>query len=118
MSDNLRITLVVIGIVLMLLVLILVAKKKLPIKYSLFWLISALVIFLVGAVPRFVGIFTEAIGFETSASLVTGIIVGLLLIITLLLTVILAEQKRKIVLLIQEVSILKNNGDIKNGKNK
>lgn len=107
MSNNLRIALVVVGVLLALVILILVAKKKLPIKYSLFWLAAALVIFLVGAVPSFVGIFTKAIGFETSASLVTGIIVGLLLIITLLLTIIIAEQKRKITLLIQEVSILK-----------
>ena len=114
MSSNLRIVLVTLAIVLVIIILGLVAKNKLPIKYSLFWLLSALVIFLVGLVPDFIGIFTKFIGFETTASLVTGIVIGLLMIITLLLTVIIAEQKRKITLLIQEVSILKNSKDEKN----
>ena len=79
MSNNLKVALIVVGAFLIVSVLTLVAKKKLPIKYSLFWLAAAFVILLVGAVPKFIGIFTKAIGFETSSSLVTGIIVGLLL---------------------------------------
>ena len=107
MNNNLRLCLIFIGVALLLIVLILVAKKKLPIKYSIFWFLASLAIFLVGAFPEFIGIFTKIMGFETTSSLVIGIIVGILLIITLLLTVIIAEQKRKITLLIQEVSILK-----------
>ncbi len=108
MSNYLRITLVIVGLLLSIANLILISKKKMPIKYSLFWFFAALTIFLVGAFPNFIGIFTKLIGFETTASLVIGIIVGILLLITLLLTVIIAEQKRKITLLIQEVSLLKS----------
>ena len=106
MSSHLKITLIIVGILLFLTVLVLISKKKLPIKYSLFWFFTSIIIILVGAVPNFIGIFTKMIGFETTASLIIGIIVGVLLLITLLLTVIIAEQKRKITLLIQEVSIL------------
>lgn len=107
MQSNLRVVLILLSIALVIIILKLVAKNKLPIKYSLFWIASSLVVFLVGLVPSFIGRFTSMIGFETSASLITGIIVGLLLLITLLLTLIISEQKKKIILLIQEVSILK-----------
>lgn len=107
MQNNLRVVLILLSVILVIIILKLVAKNKLPIKYSLFWLASAIVVFLVGLVPRFIGEFTSLIGFETSASLITGIIVGLLLLITLLLTIIISEQKRRIILLVQEVSILK-----------
>lgn len=107
MQNNLRIVLVLLSLILAFIVLKLLSKNKLPIKYSLFWLLASLVVFLVGAFPNFVGYFTHLIGFETSSSLVIGIIIGLLLMITLLLTIIISEQKRKIVLLIQEISILK-----------
>lgn len=107
MEFNLRFLLMILGLVLIFIILSLVSKNKLPIKYSLFWLLSACSILLVGVAPDFVNLFTSFIGFETTSSMVTGIIIGLLLLITLLLTIIISEQKRKITLLIQEVSIIK-----------
>ena len=107
MSRQLRVVLIVLGITLIFIILSLIAKRKLPIKYSLFWFFSAFIILLVGIVPNFIRIFTKLIGFETTSNLVIDVIMGLLLLITLLLTIIISEQKRKIVLLIQEISILK-----------
>jgi hypothetical protein len=111
MNDSLRILLIVFSIALTIIILKLLSKKKLPVKYSLFWLVAAIVIFLVGAFPNFIGQFTSLIGFQATSNLVTGIIIGLLLLITLLLTIIVSEQKRKIILLVQEVSILKEKID-------
>ena len=113
MQTNLKIFLIVFSLVLILSILKLISKNKLPIKYSLFWLAASIVILLVGTVPDVITFFTSLIGFETSVSLVTGIILGLLLLITLLLTIIISEQKRKITLLIQEVSMLKEKVDNK-----
>lgn len=107
MNSNLRIFLVVLSLILVLIILRLVAKNKLPVKYSLFWFLSSFVVFLVGVFPNFIGFFTKIIGFETSSSLIVCIIIGLLLLITLLLTIIISEQKRKLLLLVQEVSLLK-----------
>lgn len=107
MQINLRIFLIIFSIVLMLLILRLISNKKIPIKYSLFWLIASILIFLVGLIPDFIGFFTRIIGFETTSNLVIGIILGVLLVITLLLTIIVSEHKKKINLLIQELSIIK-----------
>ncbi len=111
MNNHLRIFLVIMAFLLILIILKLVAKNKLPVKYSLFWFLSSLVVGLVGIFPEFIGIFTKLIGFETTSSLIVCVIIGLLLLITLLLTIIVSEQKRKLLLLVQEVSLLKEKID-------
>lgn len=111
MNSHLRIFLIALAIVLIFIILKLVSKNKLPIKYSLFWFASALVVFVVGIIPDFIGFFTKLIGFETYSSLIACVIIGLLLLITLFLTIIVSEQKRKLLLLVQEVSLLKEKID-------
>ncbi len=107
MSTHLKIFLIIFSLFLMGILLTLISKRKLPIKYSLFWFFSSLLIFLVGLFPNFIEIFTSFIGFQTTSNLVIGIILGIVLFITLLLTLIISEQKQRIKLLVQEVSLLK-----------
>ena len=49
----------------------------------------------------------NSLGFETMSNLVIGIIIGILLFLTMSLTIITSGQRKKITLLIQEVSMLK-----------
>ena len=107
LSVHLRVSLVLFAIIMAILIFRLISKNKLPIKYSLFWLVALLLIFLVGFFPNFIGFFTSFVGFQTTSNLVVGIILGILLTITLLMTIIVAEQKRKSIILIQELSFLK-----------
>lgn len=107
MSDNLRFLLVIFSLILFLITLNLISKNKIPIRYSLCWIFSSLLLFLVGIFPGFIYIITKLIGFETISNMVIGIILVLLLFITLVLTIIVSGQQRKINLLIQEISILK-----------
>ncbi len=116
MANNLRILLIIFSILFFCIVLRLISKKKIQINNSLFWLFSAVLIFLVALFPNFISFFTKLIGFETTSNFVIGIILTLLLLDTLLLTIYLAEQNKKIVLLIQEVSMLKQNVGDKEGK--
>lgn len=108
MNIHLRIFLIIFALLLIVLILKLINSRKLPIKYSLFWLFAAILIFLVGIIPNFINVFTSLIGFQTTSNLVIGIILVIVLIITLLLTLIISEQKQRIILLMQEVSLLKN----------
>lgn len=107
MAISLRILLVIFAIGLFIIILKYISRNKLPIKYSLIWLTTSILIFIVGAFPNFIGLFTEFIGFETTSNFVIGIILILLLMITLILTMIVSNQKRQIELLIQETSMLK-----------
>lgn len=107
MNSHLQLTLIIVGASLLFIVTALLAKKRMPVRYSVFWYFASVVIILVGAVPNFIGIFRNLLGFETTSNLVIGVIVGLLLLITLLLTVIVSDQRKKIANLTQEISIKK-----------
>ena len=113
MPNTVRIILVVFSLILLLTTLNHVSKNQMPIKYSLFWIISAIILAVVGIFPNFSSLITEILGFQTISNLVVGIILALLLIITMMLTIIVSGQKKKIKLLIQELSIIKES---KNGK--
>ena len=108
MAVNLRILLIVVSIILLLIVLNLVSKDKLTIKYSLIWVFVALLMLVLGAFPNFIGFFTRKIGFETTSNLVIGIFITMLSILTLSLTIIVNKQKEQIRNLVQEVSLLKS----------
>ena len=104
---NLRILLMIFGALMVLITLNLIRKSKLSIKYSLIWFLSGLLIILVGAIPKQIGILVNFIGFSATSSFVIGVFLTLLLVISLILTLIVTKQKSKIDLLIQEISLLK-----------
>ncbi len=105
-AANLRILLVVFALSWLLVVIFLVRKNKIPIKYSLIWFLTSFVILSVGLVPKLFSQFTRLIGFETSSNFVIGIILFLLLLITIILTVIVSKQNQQIKSLIQEIALL------------
>lgn len=114
MTINLRLGLIVIAIIMMVIISIILIKDRMPVRYSLIWVISSLLILLVGVVPGLFIFFANLLGFVTMSNLIIGIFIFILLMITFFLTVIASGQKKKITLLIQEVSILKEK--IENGK--
>lgn len=107
MSLNLRFLLFIFSFVSFFIIFRLLKKDRIPVKYSLVWFLSSLTILIVSLFPYSLKEITEFIGFQTTANLVIGIILALLLIITMVLTIIVSTQNRKITLLIQEISILK-----------
>lgn len=101
------ITLIIFAIVLATLVSILVAKGKVPIKYSLLWYAFAVLILLVGVIPDAFGTIGRLIGFNVMSDLVIGIILVVLIFLNIALTVMIASQRRRINLVSQEVALLK-----------
>ncbi len=107
MSIKLSIILIAFSLIWVITIARLVKKNKLSVKYSVIWFLAAIVIFLVGACPFFISFLCELFGLITVSNFVIGILITLLLIMTLLLTVIITYQKKQIIQLIQEVSLLK-----------
>ena len=107
MTTILRIFLFTFALILFLITTIVVKKGRIPIKYSLLWYICSFIVFIVALVPQVLDFFANLLGFTTISSLIVGIFIALLLFLTMSLTIISAGQKKKITLLIQEVSILK-----------
>lgn len=108
MSITLRITLILFSVILLLITTGVLKKGRIPIKYSLLWYFSALIIFVVAVFPFVIEWCANFLGFETLSNLIIGIIIGILLFLTMSLTIITSGQKKKITLLIQEVSTLKS----------
>ena len=104
---KLRIVLIILSLILIVIISRNIKKERIPIKYSLIWYISALLVLFVGIFPNALDAITSLIGFETTSNLIIGIILGLILLILLVLTIIVSNQKKQITLLIQEISILK-----------
>ena len=118
MSNGLRILLVVFSLLLLSIIFRLISKRRLPIRYSLIWIVASIVIFVVGAFPGFATQMTKLFGFIGTSNFVIGILLVLLLGITLILTIIVSNQKNQIKRITQEFSILKSkyNGDYSDEK--
>lgn len=93
---------------LMVLVLYLVKKRRISIKYSFVWLLPCIVLMLFAIVPGLMSHISNLLGFQTASNMILTSLIGFLMVITIALTVIVSNMKDKIRLLIQEVSILKS----------
>lgn len=107
MSFNLRLGIIVTSILLLIIVFVILKKERMPVKYSLIWFFSGILILFVGLIPQIFINFSKKLGFVTMSNMVIGMFIFILLLITISLTVIASGQKKKITLLIQEVSLLK-----------
>lgn len=116
MGIGLRILLFIFSLTWFFIVASLLRKNKIPVKYSLIWFLSAFVIFIVSLFPNALIGVMNFLGFKTISNMVIGIILGLLLLITIILTTIISQQNTKIILLIQEISLLKEKVEVKNGR--
>lgn len=114
MSISLRLGLVIVSLVLLIVVLLQLRKRRIPVKYSLVWMASSLLILLIAIVPKLFIQIAKYLGFVTMSNLVIAMFIFILLMISLTLTVIVSGQRKKITLLMQEVSMLKEK--VNNGK--
>lgn len=111
MSLELTISSIVFLVVVMLFILYLVKKRRISIKYSLVWILPCLTLIIFTLVPGFMAFVTKTLGFQTASNMILTLLICFLMVITIALTMIVTNQKDKIRLLIQEVSILKGKKD-------
>lgn len=116
MSSILRLLVLIVSLLITLIVVQILRKGRVPIKYSLLWFLSSTIILFVAIFPGVLDSVASFMGFQTISNMVIGIILVILLFITMSLTIIVSGQKEKIKLLIQEVSILKEKVDGNNEK--
>lgn len=108
MSVKLRLSLIIFSLIWLTIIISLIRKEKLPIRYSIVWIIVILIVLLIAIVPQILEFIADLFGFLTISNLVVGMILTMLLIITLSLTIIVSKQRKQIILLIQEISILES----------
>lgn len=114
MTNNLRIAMIIFAFVIVTITIISLKNKKIPIKYSLVWFGASFVILLLSIFPDIFTFIARILGFNMMSNMIIAIFIGVLLIITMVLTMIVSNQNKKIIMLIQEISILKNDRKDKN----
>lgn len=108
MSLELTISSIIFLLLIIFVILVLVKKEKISIKYSFVWLLPCILLLIFTLVPGFLNFITNVLGFQTASNMIFALLIVFLMIITIALTVIVSNQKNKIRLLIQEVSMLKD----------
>lgn len=108
MLGKLTYSLLLVGLLLLVVILHMFRQEKITTKFAIIWGAPILLIFLVALIPSFFVKIANFLGFQTISSLMVGILFGILSYIVIVLTVLISDQNKKISVLIQELSILKN----------
>jgi len=90
-------------------ILYFIKKEKLKVKYAVIWILLFGLLFIFLLVPGLLGWLTKILGFEMPSNMIFSMILGVLVLINISLTGIVSSQDKKIRLLIQELSIIKQN---------
>ena len=103
-------------ILMFIIVLTIVKRGRITIKYSLVWFIPVFLILVCALIPNLMITLANFLGFQTLSNMIFSILIAILIFICISLTIIVSKKKKKIKLLIQEVSILKE--EIENMRDK
>jgi hypothetical protein len=88
------------------LVILLLRKNALSLKYTLLWLFSIFVMLVVSIFPGILAYISKIFGFQVASNALFSLILGFLLIILLSLTSIVSRQNEKIKTLVQTIALL------------
>lgn len=108
MSNNLTIFLVILCVITFILLYRMVKKKKILFKHALLWSLLDILLLISIFSIKYLRIIADFIGMEEISNMIFLFGFIILLAICIGLTTIVAEQKNKIIILTQEVGILKN----------
>ena len=107
MSLALRISLIAGVLIYTAVILVFLRKKTLNLKYTLLWLFSAVVLFLMALFPKALEVVTNLLGIEYVVNAVFLMAIFLILLILISLTAIVSKQHKQIKELIQTIALLK-----------
>lgn len=103
----LNIVLIIITLIYIFLILKSIRKKKLQISFSVFWLITGIILIIALLIPNLVENIAKMLGFEVPANMVFCLTIFVSFYLIFNLTVALSKENKKNTMLVQEVSMLK-----------
>ena len=107
MQLTLRIALIIITLIYLFIIIKAIKNKKMQISFSVFWIITGLVLLIAIAIPNMIENISKLLGFELSVNMIFCAAIFLLFYLVFNLNILLSKENRKNTLLIQEISILK-----------
>ena len=111
MGITLRISLLVAILVYLVLIIVMLRKKSLNLKYSLLWMFMAVVLLLMVAFPKAIEFLAEVIGVASYINAIFMAFIFFILLLVVSLTSIVSKQHREIKTLIQNLAILQKQVD-------
>lgn len=106
MPINLKIFLIIIVLFFLVLIIDNIKKQRLLLKYSLLWMFSAFIMIMCVLFPSILSLICKILNIELISNLVFLVGILILLILTFTLTIIVSEQKKKIIILTEEIANL------------
>ena len=94
-------------IFIILIILNILKKGRINIKYAILWLLAFSGLLIVLLIPNLLNTVTDFFGFSLSSNMILVFFIAILVLINISITIIISGQTEKIRLLIQEVSLLK-----------
>ena len=107
MNINLKIFLIVLIFLQFILIVSVVKRKKMTMRYASLWIFLSLIMMIVVIFPKIIFKLSDLFGFEVPSNMIFILGFFLLFYISFIITTTLSMQNRKIKLLIQELSMLK-----------
>ena len=107
MPLTLRLALIAITLIYILLILRSIRRKKMNVSFSIFWIITGIVLIILAIVPNLVETISKALGFEAPSNMLFVVTIFMAFYLIFNLTTIVSQENKKNILLIQEVSLLK-----------
>ena len=86
--------------------ILLLKQKKLELKYSLLWLLSGLIMLIMALFPQLLDSFSALVGVYSPVNALLAVMIGFGLMLMISFTAIVSHEKKEIVRLVQEVSLL------------
>ena len=107
-SSRMQIVAVMASVAFLAVLIALLRKNRLSLKYSLLWLFSGFVMLLLSLFPGLLDSFARLIGIYSSVNALFAVLLFCALMLLISITSIVSRQKAEIVRLAQEVSLLEN----------
>ena len=111
MNIGLRMGLTIASVAVLIVVSLLIAKKRLNIKYSIVWLIWSLLLVFMSIFPETLYGITDLLGIELPVNGVFLIMIALLYGLTLFVYIMISKHNEEIIKLTYQVSLLKKELD-------
>ena len=83
MSLGTIITVVATGLLLLFIILFLLKRGRIPVKFALLWIFISVILLLVGLFPEIISSVAGLFGFKTMSNMLIGILISMLIFITI-----------------------------------
>ena len=107
MQLTLRIALIVITLAYLFVILKAIKNKKMQISFSVFWIITGLILIIAIAIPNMIQNISKLLGFTLSVNMIFCAAIFLLFYLVFKINIALSSENKKNTLLIKEISMLK-----------